>query len=267
MLLTFDLDGVVMKNPFSTGVFPEVTRRIGQETGFTHKEIMAQIIGEARSRMGLGKMVEAYDWDGIVGLVAGKLGYHEPIDVAALVRKHCTPEHIYAYPEVAETLKSLRTTGYPMVVLTNGFLKYQLPVLEALGVAGFFDAIYTPEVNGKAKPEREFFLEPQMAYPGPHVHIGDTVIHDVWGANQVGAISIWIYHDLPESVASLPLRERAGHEMMPKLIADGISRDLNAAAYPMVTVEGSMPSYVIKSFGELSELIRGLALTQFKRKS
>ncbi len=255
MLLTFDLDGVVMKNPFSTGVFPAVTGLIGQATGLSHGEIMKLIIGEAKSRMGLGNMVAAYDWDDIVNLVAGRLGYNESIDVAALVRKYCTPEHIYAYPEVPETLKRLSTEIYPLVVLTNGFRKYQLPVLEALGVADFFDAIYTPEVNGKAKPEREFFLEPRERYPGRHLHVGDMIIHDIWGANEAGATSIWIYHDLPDSVARLPLKERTGHPMMESLVADGIARDLNAAAYPSVTVAGSMPAYVIKTFGELIPLL------------
>lgn len=259
MLLTFDLDGVVMKNPFSTGVFPAVTGLIGQASGLSHGEIMKLIIGEAKSRMGLGNMVAAYDWDDIVNLVAGSLGYREPIDVAALVRQHCTPEHIFAYPEVAETLAHLKTTPHPLLVLTNGFRKYQLPVLEALGIAGFFDAIYTPEVNGRAKPEPEFFLEPRVHYPGLHLHIGDTIIHDIWGANEAGAKSIWIYHDLPESIAGLPLKERAEHPMMSSLVAEGIARDLNAAAYPSVTVAGAMPDYVIKTFGELIPLLELLA--------
>lgn len=262
MLLTFDLDGVVMKNPFSTGVFPEVTRRINEATGVPRQDIMKSIIEEARSRMGQGRMVAAYDWDEIVELVARSLGFTERIDVAALVRQFCTPEHIYAYPEVYETLEHLSTTEDSLVVLTNGFRKYQLPVLEALSVARFFDEIYTPEVIGAAKPEPEFYLEPQKRYPGPHLHIGDTIIHDIWGANEVGVTSIWIYHDLPEAVANLPISKRVGHELMEKLVEDGIARDLNAAAYPKVTVQSSMPHFVIKSFGELLgvlELYRTIA--------
>lgn len=255
MLLTFDLDGVVMKNPFSTGVFPEVTLRINQATGVPRQDIMKSIIGEAKSLMGQGKMVEAYDWDGIIALVARSLGFTEHIDVAALVRHFCTPEHIYAYPEVHETLEYLSTTEHSLVVLTNGFRKYQLPVLEALGVADFFDAIYTPEVSGFAKPAPEFFLEPQKQYPGGNIHIGDTVIHDIWGANEVGITTVWVYHDLPEAVAKLPVSERTGHEMMEKLVEDGIARDLNAAAYPRVTVQNSMPDYVIKSLGELIQVL------------
>ncbi|MCK9526303.1 MAG: HAD family hydrolase [Limnochordia bacterium] len=255
MLLTFDLDGVVMKNPFSTGVFPEVTYRISQETGLARQDIMKSVIAEARDRMGLGKMVDAYNWDEIIALVASRLGFTGHIDVAALVRQFCTPEHIYAYPEVHETLEYLSTTEHPLVVLTNGFRKYQLPVLEALGVAEFFDEIYTPEVNGIAKPEPGFFLEPQERYPGPHIHIGDTIIHDIWGANEVGITTVWVYHDLPEAVASLPIKERIGHAMMKKLVEDGIARDLNAAAYPRVTVQNSMPDYVIKSFGELTGVL------------
>ena len=255
MLLTFDLDGVVMKNPFSTGVFPEVTGRIREGTGLSQKEVMGEIIGEAKSRMGQGRIVDAYDWDDIIALVGQKLGFSGSIDVAELVRKYCTPEHIYTYPEVPETLKTLRQAGYPLVVLTNGFRKYQLPVLRALGVADLFDAIYTPEMTGAAKPERDMYLAPQRRYPGPHVHVGDTVIHDLWGANQAGAISVWVYHDLPDLVASLPLSRRSGHELMEELITQGIARDLNAAAYPQLTTVDSMPDFVIKSFGELPAVL------------
>jgi hypothetical protein len=71
----------------------------------------------------------------------------------------------------------------------------------------------------------------------------------------VGITTVWVYHDLPEAVASLPIKERIGHAMMEKLVEDGIARDLNAAAYPRVTVQDSMPDYVIKSFGELTGVL------------
>ncbi|HHT68693.1 MAG TPA: HAD family hydrolase [Firmicutes bacterium] len=255
MLLTFDLDGVVMKNPFSTGVFPEVTRRIGEKTGLSHQQILEPIIAEARSRMALGKMVDAYNWDEIVSLVARRLGFTEPIDIAALVRRFSVPGHIYVYPEVPETLEFLRSVNHNLVVLTNGFRKYQLPVLQALGVADFFDAIFTPEVSGTAKPHREFFLQPQKRYPGPHIHVGDMIIHDIMGANQVGATSVWVCHDLPPSVAALPIRERTSHAQMEELVSRGIQRDLNASDYSGLTIASCMPGFVIRSFGELVDVV------------
>ena len=251
MLLTFDLDGVLMKNPFSTGVFPTVTKEFGKISGLSHKEIMAKIIQEAKERMDRGDFVGAYDWDGIVAVVGKELGYDKQIDVAGLVRQFCTPDHIYAYPHVHETLEELKYRGFTLVALTNGFLKYQLPVLESLGIAQFFEKVFTPELIGQAKPHPEFFQKPQQAFPGRHLHIGDTVIHDLWGPKRVGATTVWVYHDLPEEISRMPVAERTKHELLASLIAKGIERDLNAAAYPEVTVSCSMPDFVIKSIEEL----------------
>ena len=255
MLLTFDLDGVLMKNPFSTGVFPEVTRRLGTVSGLSHKEIMARILDEARERVGKRDIVGAYDWDGIISLVAGELGYSERIDVAELVRSYCTKEHIYYYPGVPETLDILSKQGHTLVALTNGYKKYQLPVLEGLSIARFFTEICTPEVCGFAKPEVGLFLEPRKRYGKPHVHIGDTVIHDVWGANQAGCITIWVNHSLPQEIWDLSIEERTVHPRLPSLVQEGIARDLNPGAYPEVTVEGSMPHYVIREIEELVDII------------
>lgn len=251
MLLTFDLDGVLMKNPFSTGVFPTVTKELGTVSGLSHKEVMAKILKEAKDRMNRGDFVGAYDWDGIVAVVGQELGYKEKIDVAGLVKHFCTPDHIYAYPNVHETLQELKGKGYTLVALTNGFLKYQLPVLEGIGIASFFETIFTPEMVGQAKPHPEFFQKPQEVFQGPHMHIGDTVIHDLWGPKRVGATTVWVYHDLPEEISSLPVAERTSHDLLESLIAKGIERDLNAAAYPGVTVSDAMPDYVIKSIEEL----------------
>lgn len=254
MLLTFDLDGVLMKNPFSTGVFPTATKLIGQVSGLSHKEIMAEIIHEAKERMNQGDFVGAYDWDGIIAIVGEKLGYSSKIDVANLVKQFCTPDHIYTYPGVHETLQELKNREILMVALTNGFRKYQLPVLEKLDIATFFKEIYTPEMIGVAKPDQKFFREPQRVFGTPHIHIGDTVIHDLWGAKRADATTVWVYHDLPREIANLPVAERSNHKMLEELIAAGIERDLNAA-YPEVTVLDSLPDFVIKSIAELLEVI------------
>jgi len=57
------------------------------------------------------------------------------------------------YPHVPETLQGLRRQGYRMIVATN---KYQLPtlrILDALGLAPYFDAVAGGDVVPARKPD------------------------------------------------------------------------------------------------------------------
>jgi len=254
MLITLDLDGVLMKNPFSTAVFPIITKQLGERHGLSHKEVMTLIRKEVRVRAARRDYVAAYDWDDIVATVGHSLGFEGAIDVAELVRQNCTPEHIHSYPGVHETLARLKEAGHVLVALTNGFAKYQVPVLEGLGMMQYLSGIYTPEVTGFAKPEAEFFAAARRDFGFPHVHVGDTVAHDVWGAKQSGAVTVWLYHNLLEEIAGLPLMERTGHPKLLEVIAEVLARDLTADGYPDLTPQDCMPDYVMAEINDLVEV-------------
>jgi len=63
--ITFDLDGTLMQNPFVGHVFPEIERLAKQLVG-SHENVLEHILSEHFSRIGSNRLVEAYDWDGIV---------------------------------------------------------------------------------------------------------------------------------------------------------------------------------------------------------
>lgn len=240
-----------MQNPFRRGVFPHVVRALepyasaiaARETGTDSERLVLRlIIDEARQRLLEGRMVEAYDWDDIVARVAVDLASRAgaleaqstalsgapsgvpPValpdvlpeiphfDIAALVRHYCTVPGMIARLEGAyETLNTLKSAGYALSVVTNGYLKYQAPVLEALGLFHFFSAIITPEQAGAAKPKPGIF---HMAWAGwregrnPPVHVGDDIIHDAWGAKMAGGYSIWLRRDIPGGLRSLLPEDR-----------------------------------------------------------
>ena len=73
-------------------------------------------------------------------------------------------------------------------MISNGFAAYQEPVLEALGLLGYFDAVITPERAGAAKPEPQIFA----AAGRLDLFVGDTLVHDILGANQAGVPSAWL---------------------------------------------------------------------------
>ena len=155
--------------------------------------------------------------------------------MAELVRQNCTPEHIHSYPGVHETLARLKEAGHVLVALTNGFAKYQVPVLEGLGLMQYLSGIYTPRGYWLRKTRGRVLCGGSPRLRLPHVHVGDTVAHDVWGAKQSGAVTVWLYHNLLEEIAGLPLMERTGHPKLLEVIAEVLARDLTADGYPDLT--------------------------------
>lgn len=195
-LVSFDLDGVLIQNPFRDCVTPhlrdivrsapelatlppdEADRRMATEVGRVWQELQRA-----------GEWVRGYDWDHVYGLAAENLGVPDLPPVGPLVEACCEArEGIHLYPEAADGLALLADNGVRMIAVTNNFAAVQTPVLEALGIRAYFDAVLGPDVIGTAKPDPQVFhgLGPIAA------HIGDTLSTDVAAARQAGVRSVWI---------------------------------------------------------------------------
>jgi phosphoglycolate phosphatase len=94
-----------------------------------------------------------------------------------------------AYPGVAEALAELR--GYPMAVLTNKPHRISRRILEALGLAGYFRAIYGGNSFETKKPDplgAQTILHEFGVAPGEALLIGDSEI-DVQTARNAGTLA------------------------------------------------------------------------------
>lgn len=204
--VTIDLDGVLIQNPFATGVFPEVRGLLapaltaqGYDEETAGEQVMRRVRDGHRRRLAAGDWVGAYDWDAIVNEAAAGMGYGQTIDVAALVRRYCKPGYIAVYDDVERGLKYLRERFAAVYWLSNGFHKYQQPVVEALDIAGYFDGAFAPDTHGSAKPSPGLFhaaAKAARSTPELGLHIGDTLTHDVAGARRSGVPVVWLDRQL-----------------------------------------------------------------------
>lgn len=195
-LVSFDLDGVLIQNPFRDCVTPrlrDIVRSAPDLASLPPDEAdrrMAKEVGRVWQDLQLaGEWVRGYDWDHVYGLAAESLGVPELPPVGPMVEACCEAnEGIHLLPEAAEGLSLLAENGVRMVAVTNNFASVQTPVLDALGIRAYFDAVLGPDVIGTAKPDPQVFrgLGPVAA------HIGDTLSTDVAAARQAGIRSIWI---------------------------------------------------------------------------
>lgn len=101
------------------------------------------------------------------------------------------------FPGIPATLASLRDAGVPLSVATSKPEPLAVPLLEALGLAEFFDAITGSPIDSRNEPKRVTLgraldLLPAVAEGGgPRVLVGDRR-HDVEAAQAHGVRSVGV---------------------------------------------------------------------------
>ncbi|WP_035299249.1 HAD family hydrolase [Brevibacillus thermoruber] len=256
--ITFDLDGTLMQNPFGGWVFPEIAAAVAGWLGRPY-DIVAELVREHERRLRQGRYVEAYDWDGMLAELLGRLGIRESVEIAAIVQKHAVPPKIRLLEaEVPAVLAALQAKGYALAAVTNGFYKYQNPVMKVLGLAEYIAAVVTPERAGAGKPDPAIF----RPLGGEVVaHVGDRLDHDVQLANRCGVFSVFVCRGLPEGLRAVDPRLRSRHDLMRQICLEKWKREggaqtegQGAALLPAEL----LPQAVIGTIGELPSLVDGL---------
>ena len=97
------------------------------------------------------------------------------------------------FPDVREGLEEARGRGWRLAILSNTDRDLIDASMSAIGVP-FELAIVAGEI-GSYKPARrhwEVFRERTGADPSRHVHVAQSVYHDIVPATELGLLSIWI---------------------------------------------------------------------------
>ncbi len=96
------------------------------------------------------------------------------------------------YPEVFDTLESLKKASIPLVVISN-FDRRVLSVLAQLKLTDYFDHIVYSSLVGSAKPDAKIFTYAQSLLPDTKIfHVGDSFGEDFLGATAAGLTAIWL---------------------------------------------------------------------------
>lgn len=250
--ITFDLDGTLMQNPFVRYVFPEIERRILLENNLLDN-IIGDIVLEHETRLKDGRTKDAYDWEDIVRHYVNANGMQVFINVEEILKEFCVEPNVYLLEEsVCDVLDELHQRGYSLAVVTNGFTKYQLPVMDVLKLTRHFDLIVTPEEAGFAKPDKRVYSS--VLERGEIVaHVGDRIDHDVISANEIGVRSIWICRHLPDSLKELVPSERRGLLAIQNIVLQKLERETKKR-FDLLPIE-AIPQEVIGSLSELPSVI------------
>ena len=101
------------------------------------------------------------------------------------------------YPEVPDVLQALRERGLRLAVVSN-FDTRLPPLLDALGLAAFFDAVVCSGEAGAAKPDGAIFARALAALrveASEALHVGDSREADYEGARAAGIEALLVDRD------------------------------------------------------------------------
>lgn len=113
----------------------------------------------------------------------------------------------------AQTHSMLAALGqhYPLIAISNGNVDTQ-----AIGLRDYFTHVIQPGNGRRGKPYPDMFLHAQEQYPkiAPHswLHIGDSPLADVLGANRVGWQAAWFTGGLYDEHGLVVLPTLAYHD-------------------------------------------------------
>lgn len=206
--VTFDAAGTLIEPWPSVG---EIYRRVASEYGWS-----APAAGELNRRFAQAWQSKgAFDYSraGWIKLVGQTFGRQIPDDLfAQLYARFKQPDVWRVYDEVPAVLKALRGRGLVLGVVSNWDERLG-PLLQALDLASFFQAIVISAEVGQAKPDPRIFAVARRRLGVPAkalLHVGDQDDEDVAGARGAGwsALRIDRRRRTPEALADLsPLPE------------------------------------------------------------
>ncbi len=257
IVLGFDMDGVLVRGPFRAYIFPWIVRYF-KESGvpLTDREIINEIIGEHRKRLSVSKkFVYPFDWDDIVKKIAKKYGIDFKEDLSDWVKKAIQNEDaVYVFPDVIESLETLsKRRDLIMILITNGYGAYQVPILKSKGLNKYFKKIYTNDEIGYGKPIKEYLERTLMKESGDrYLYVGDWLYFDMVPTKRVGAEFIWIYRfEVPDIIKNLAPWERVKHPDFLKFYEKAWEKEIMR----LENIFEFLPDYMILTLREIEEIL------------
>jgi 2-haloacid dehalogenase len=123
-----------------------------------------------------------------------------------------------AFPEVREALERARGCGWRLAILSNTDRDFIQSSTATIGVQ--FDETVVASEIGSYKPARKHWDEFSArtgADPAQHVHVAQSMFHDIVIANELGLQSVWI-NRLGERHDTKPTRELRDLAALPEVL-------------------------------------------------
>jgi 2-haloalkanoic acid dehalogenase type II len=137
--------------------------------------------------------------DAVVGMLESLGAAADPADLdryrATQWRRHA--RDFALRPGVIETLEAMRERGLHLGIVSNIDDEQLVHLLEIARLGSYFDSTLSSEQVQSCKPDRVIFEEALRragCKADEALFVGDTLLQDIAGANQVGLRSVLLWH-------------------------------------------------------------------------
>ena len=113
-------------------------------------------------------------------------------DYEAQFQFACVP-----FPSLLPMLSKLKSEGYSLGIVTNGFGEFQSRSIDGLGIRSYLDAVLISDVEGVRKPQLEIFqraMQKLNVQAADSTFVGDNPEADIAGAKRAKMKAIWKRH-------------------------------------------------------------------------
>ena len=110
-------------------------------------------------------------------------------------------------PGCIETLDYLKSKGYKLYLVSNGFVEIQHKKLSGAGLYNYFDKLFFSEEIKAHKPSRLFFdtaIKSTNSKKKESIVIGDNFLADIEGAKNAGLHQVWFCTSASPDKLALP---------------------------------------------------------------
>ncbi len=250
-----DLDGTIIMTDYDRyliGIPSKLLlkRKITNNEREAHRLFKLRVREIIKEQILSGNYIRAFDWDFVINRALSSFGIEERVSPLNLLIKSIEDGRTRPYEDAIPAVRELRKSR-KVCVMTGGLSKYQLTIMEKLGIREEFDDVITTDRLGvlKVRPEA-FHRALKECNCDEAFHVGDSLSHDIFGAKSAGIKAILIARDWKD-LSDLSPMERPRAAMRMSLIMEKMSRDIMNGI-----IEVKVPDAIVLTLKELPPLAR-----------
>ncbi len=210
-----------------------------------------------RKKILSGDYLHAFDWDLIIPEALNHLGMNigrGDFDALSLLLEAVKGGATSIYPDSIEAIEKLRE-DHRVCAMTGGLSKYQIAILEELGIKDLFDEILTTDRLGVLKVRPEAFKRAiNICKCKKAFHTGDSPSHDIAGAKEAGLAVFLMAREWTNLKPMDPI-SRVELALKNGLLKDLMRKDI---LYGFLPESLMVPDAIIIELIEINELVRKL---------
>lgn len=193
-LFIFDMDGTIVRNRAFRYAYEKIPEVLGLD--MDKDKFIDAFFDSYYELVSKNELKKAFDWDYVTKIALGKINNIMCDDVFSQLFLEGVKMGLVEIVENARyVLRKIKLKNNKIALLTNGYRKFQIPVLRKTKMLELFDFIFTADDLEYLKPHKEAFLkiqlETKISDTSKIYFIGDHIYFDIYGALISGLENIY----------------------------------------------------------------------------